>query len=250
MKFNVDQKGYYRVNYPSSDWAAFAEALRDDPSSFTVSDRTSLLGDAFALASAGRLPFATALDLTRYMADKERDLAPWQVVADCLGQLNANLRSTAAADPLKKYMRSLVRQARAELGWEDKGSTERRLMRSQVLQFACQAGDAEALQGAKSMLDDWKAASTSISPNLRSVVYKYGVKEAGQDRTIWDHMLKQYRAEQNAQEKLKLLQGLASTKQEDILRELLELGKDETVVRSQDYFTLLTMITCESCRGR
>ncbi len=60
-------------------------------------------------------------------------------------------------------------------------------------------------------------------------------------------MLTKYKAEQNAQEKLKLLRGLASTDNLDTLKKLLELAKKEDVVRSQDYFTLLTYISGTSC---
>ena len=52
MKFNVGQFGYYRVNYPKEDWAIFGELLMNDPNKLSNSDRTSLLNDAFALATA------------------------------------------------------------------------------------------------------------------------------------------------------------------------------------------------------
>ncbi len=56
---NVDQLGYYRVNYPADDWAAFVDVLlageyADDDSGggdgggvLTLSDRTGLVNDAF-----------------------------------------------------------------------------------------------------------------------------------------------------------------------------------------------------------
>ena len=60
MKFNVGQRGYYRVNYPHEDWEAFGQLLRDDPDALSTSDKTSLINDAFALAQADRLPYSTA----------------------------------------------------------------------------------------------------------------------------------------------------------------------------------------------
>ncbi len=30
MKFNVGQRGYYRVKYPKSDWLGFSALLKDD----------------------------------------------------------------------------------------------------------------------------------------------------------------------------------------------------------------------------
>ena len=46
---NCDQVGYYRVNYPDSDWAAFADALVQDHTAMTVSDRANLINAAMRL---------------------------------------------------------------------------------------------------------------------------------------------------------------------------------------------------------
>jgi len=55
-----------------------------------------------------------------------------------------------------------------------------------------------------------------------------------------------YKEESNAQEKIKLLKGLASTRREDLLCELMQVhAKDEATVRSQDFFTLLAFISSE-----
>ncbi len=87
LKLNVGVRGYYRVNYPEDDWLAFSAALLEaaTPSAVLPAavDRTGLLADAFALAAGGRLSYAVALDLTKYMAEKENDLAPWQVGHFC-----------------------------------------------------------------------------------------------------------------------------------------------------------------------
>ncbi len=72
------------------------------------------------------------------------------------------------------------------------------------------------------------------------------LEKVSADRGVWDWMLEKYKSEQNAQEKLKLLQGLASAESEEILKHLLELAKNEDVVRSQDYFTLLTFMCGET----
>ena len=69
--FSVGQFGYYRVNYPASNWAALAAQLLQDPAALPPMDRASLLNDAFALAESGRLPYSTPLDMTRYLAKEE-----------------------------------------------------------------------------------------------------------------------------------------------------------------------------------
>jgi hypothetical protein len=64
MKFNVGQYGYYRVNYPAEDWQRLGQLLLDDHVVLSVSDRASLINDAFNLAKGGRLPFSQALQVS------------------------------------------------------------------------------------------------------------------------------------------------------------------------------------------
>ena len=83
---------------------------------------------------------------------------------------------------------------------------------------------------------------TEIKPDLREIVYSYGMRAEG-NQEVWKWMLDKYKVESNAQEKLKLLRGLTSIGEPWILSHLLELAKDETIIRSQDYFTLLTYMS-------
>ena len=61
MKFNCDQFGYYRVNYPIEEWESLSQLLLEDHQALSVSDRASLINDVFSLAKGGRLPFSQAL---------------------------------------------------------------------------------------------------------------------------------------------------------------------------------------------
>ena len=62
------------------------------------------------------------------------------------------------------------------------------------------------------------------------------------DASSWNVMLERYKTETNAQEKRKLLVGLASSNKAWILNHFVKLAANETIVRSQDYFTALRYI--------
>ena len=51
--------------------------------------------------------------------------------------------------------------------------------------------------------------------------YRYGIPS---DKAVWDRMLEKYVSETNAQEKSKLLRGLASVKDPWLLYRLIEVG--------------------------
>lgn len=74
MKFNYDQIGYYRVNYPEEQWRNFMENYN----SLSTSDRTHLLEEAFSIAEAGQLSYNIPLEFTKKLT-KERDYTPWSV---------------------------------------------------------------------------------------------------------------------------------------------------------------------------
>lgn len=71
--------------------------------------------------------------------------------------------------------------------------------------------------------------------------HRFGMLHKGDEET-WKTMLKRYQSETNAQEKSKLLQGLAWIDQPWILERFIRLAKNETIVRRQDYFTCLRYI--------
>ena len=63
------------------------------------------------------------------------------------------------------------------------------------------------------------------------------------DPSIWETMFERYLQETNAQEKAKLLYGLAYIKEPWVLHRFINLATNETLIRSQDYFTALSYIS-------
>ena len=49
IKVNVNQSGFYRVNYETDMWLALIRTLRQNHSVFSAADRAGLLDDAFTL---------------------------------------------------------------------------------------------------------------------------------------------------------------------------------------------------------
>ena len=77
---------------------------------------------------------------------------------------------------------------------------------------------------------------------IRSLVYKYGMQNSNNPDS-WEIMFSRYVNEINSQEKSKLLYGLSQVKEPWILERFLGLAKNESNVRSQDYFTVLSYIS-------
>lgn len=69
VKLNVEQYGFYRVQYPDELWQRLTEVAArevDDIPLLPEVEFAGLLGDAWALNDAGIVPVHTFLNLTRY----------------------------------------------------------------------------------------------------------------------------------------------------------------------------------------
>uniref|UniRef100_A0A8C4H6J1 Aminopeptidase n=1 Tax=Dicentrarchus labrax TaxID=13489 RepID=A0A8C4H6J1_DICLA len=245
LKVNNDHIGFYRVNHDNHMWNAISQQLRTNHlvklSSFDAADRSSYIDDVFALARADIIDYGYAFNLTMYLTN-ETDYIVWDRVASSIAYVRNMLSGDDALYPeFQKLFRNHVQAISAQLGWTDEGTQTQRLLRETVLSIACQMGNQEALDEASRIFDQWIAGST-VAVNLRLLVYRYGMKNSGTEEK-WNIMFQRYKDSSLAQEKDKLLYGLASVENVTLLYKLLEATKDESVVRSQDLFTVVRYVS-------
>ncbi|XP_040577104.1 glutamyl aminopeptidase isoform X1 [Lepeophtheirus salmonis] len=243
VKFNVEQRGYYRVNYSPDVWQQFIDLLIKSPSILSVSDKTGLINDAFSLAksTADRLSMKVPLSLIRYL-NIERSLAPWEAAINELYFLNSIFQNVNdIKEGLFSFEKSLIQDLYADLGWNDgSGTHDVKQLRKRVIALACRIGHQDCLSTAKKQFLDWKDSGKEPVPNFKAIVCRYGLPH---DDESWNWLLELYKAEKNAQRRAVLEVGLSSSKNPEILRKFIQMAKDEEIVRRQDYFTLLSVIS-------
>lgn len=245
LKINPDHIGFYRVNYEEETWDWIAETLSSNHTNFSSADRSSFIDDAFALARAQLLDYKTALNLTRYLKSEE-DFLPWERVISAVSYIISMFEDDRELYPLiETYFRSQVKPIADSLGWQDTGSHITKLLRASVLGFACKMGDGEALGKASQLFEAWLNGSESVPVNLRLLVYRYGMQNSGNE-AAWNYTLEQYQKTSLAQEKEKLLYGLASVKDVTLLARYLEMLKDPNIIKTQDVFTVIRYISYNS----
>lgn len=245
LKINPDHIGFYRVNYEVETWDWIAETLSSNHTNFSSADRSSFIDDAFALARAQLLDYKTALNLTRYLKSEE-DFLPWERVISAVSYIISMFEDDRELYPLiETYFRSQVKPIADSLGWQDTGSHITKLLRASILGFACKMGDGEALGNASQLFGAWLKGNESVPVNLRLLVYRYGMQNSGNE-AAWNYTLEQYQKTSLAQEKEKLLYGLASVKDVTLLARYLEMLKDPSIIKTQDVFTVIRYISYNS----
>lgn len=99
---NVNQTGFYRVNYDVKNWEILTQQLLSDHTVFDPKNRAQMLDDSMNLAAARHLSYEIALNVTRYLT-KETDLVPWKSAMSAFEYLNDMFVRTAHFDKLKVY---------------------------------------------------------------------------------------------------------------------------------------------------
>ncbi|XP_065763342.1 glutamyl aminopeptidase isoform X2 [Muntiacus reevesi] len=245
LKINPDHIGFYRVNYEVSTWEWIATNLFLNHMDFSSADRASFIDDAFALARAQLLNYKEALNLTKYLKE-EKEYLPWHRVISAITYIISMFEDDKELYPvIEKYFRDQVKPIADFLGWNDIGDHLTKLLRASVLGLACKMGDSDALNNASQLFQEWLTGTVSLPVNLRLLVYRYGMQNSGNE-TSWNYTLEQYQKTSLAQEKEKLLYGLASVKNVTLLSRYLDLLKDPNLIKTQDVFTVIQYISYNS----
>ncbi|XP_046435909.1 glutamyl aminopeptidase-like isoform X1 [Neodiprion fabricii] len=244
IKLNKDQIGYYRVNYEKAEWMALSNVLQYNHKTFSASDRTHLLEDAFSLADATELDYDIAMDMTAYLVG-ETHFVPWKVAASKLSTINFLLASTDLSTRFRTYVKNLVNSTYEAVTWTvgvDESHVTLRL-RTTILKMACGVGHAQCLTEAGKLFTSWinDPYDNRPHPDVRSLIYYYGMNSVGGEAE-WNTMFDKFVNETDSTEKLKLMYGLAGIKSVWILNKFINLAIDEKYVRSQDYFTCINNI--------
>ncbi|XP_014066097.1 glutamyl aminopeptidase isoform X2 [Salmo salar] len=242
LKINNDHIGFYRVNHHDSMWSTISQQLQTNHKEFDAADRCSYIDDVFALGRADVVDYGNAFNLTKYLTN-ETEYIVWERVSSSIAYVRDMLSDDTVLYPkFQKLFREHVQTISRQLGWDDKGSQRDRLLRETVLGIACQMGDQEMLNEASVLFDQWISGNISVGVNLRLLVYRYGMRNSGTEAK-WNLMFERYKTETLAQEKDKLLYGLASVENITLLFNLLEVSKDESIVRTQDLFTVVQYVS-------
>ena len=88
---NVQETGFYRVNYDADNWNKISATLQTDLSAIHKVNRAQVMNDVFALAQNAMLDYDLALDQTKYLST-ETDYIPWSAGLSGFSYLQLMLR--------------------------------------------------------------------------------------------------------------------------------------------------------------
>ncbi|XP_063229950.1 aminopeptidase N-like [Bacillus rossius redtenbacheri] len=237
--FNNQESGYYRVNYDEENWRRIAAHLGGDGhQSIHVLNRAQLLDDSLNLARAGLLDYKLALDVTRYLS-RETDYLPWTSALNNLAFIDRRLVGSEAHGSFKSYVLGLLRPLYDSVGFEEGAGDPHVtvLTRGHALTWTCRLGLDDCVRRARDSFGAWanstRPAETTISANLKSVVYCTAVANGGEKE--WNFLWERYTNAELAAEKALILTALGCSKTTSTLNSYLQKSITENSgIRKQD----------------
>ncbi|XP_055633119.1 aminopeptidase N-like [Toxorhynchites rutilus septentrionalis] len=214
--FNKQQTGYYRVNYDDQLWYLTIAQLYQNSSVINNINRAQLIDDSLNLARSGRLSYNIALRLLRYLAN-ERDFVPWAAASRNMELLIRLFSGSPQMNLFQRFLRAAINPAFTELGLTTNPMDDlpTRRTRELVSKWACMMGSEKCLnKSASILLESLGTSRTPVDPDLRNVIYCYGLQTASKEifLTVWREM----QASQNQATRAFLIHSLGCTQHDEL----------------------------------
>ncbi|XP_045467172.1 aminopeptidase N-like isoform X3 [Harmonia axyridis] len=230
---NVNQTGYYMVNYDEKIWHALIKDIMNVP----PLTRAQLIGDSMELAKANLLDYDIPLRLIANMAinDKMIMFIPTLVAFNKLSFLSDMLVNTPAFGLFENYHKTIFKDTYEMVDFSNTldDYLSLRIMKT-VLEWSCRSTESRCAIMAHNLYRKWMQGSITIQPNVRHIVYCTAIRQGG--KAEWDFAYHEYKRTNSPTEKNVLLDALGCTKHEWLLSRYLNIVlNDETFsMRIQD----------------
>lgn len=242
IKFNVGMNGYYIVHYEDDGWDALTGLLKGTHTAISSNDRASLINSAFQLVSIGKLPIEKALDLTLYLKH-ETEIMP---VSQGLNELVPMYKLMEKRDmnevetQFKSFLIRLLSDLIDKQTWTDEGSVSERMLRSQLLLFACVRKYEPCVRRADGYFREWKEANGNLSlpDDVTLAVFAVGA----QTTEGWDFLYRKYQSSLSSNEKNQIEFALCTSQNKEKLQWLLDQSFKGDTIKTQEFPGILRAV--------
>ncbi|XP_020781914.1 thyrotropin-releasing hormone-degrading ectoenzyme [Boleophthalmus pectinirostris] len=244
---NINQTGYFRVNYDLQNWKLLIQQLHSNPQIISIGNRAGLIDDAFNLARAGYLPQNIPLQLISYLPE-ESSFLPWHAASRVLYQLDKLLDRTDEYSLFSDYVLKQVASRYHQMGWPSAGpgnegnilqaSYQTEELQRELIMLACSFGNKQCHRQAVAYISDWISSNKNrIPPNIRDIVYCTGVSLMDED--VWEFIWMKFHSSGAVSEKKILLEALTCSDNTFLLNRLLNLSLSSDLVPEQDVIDVI-----------
>ncbi|KAK2581483.1 hypothetical protein KPH14_005149 [Odynerus spinipes] len=218
---NLQQTGYYRVNYDTDNWMKIAKYLdSDDYTKIHPLNRAQIIDDACYMIQTERLDPIVFLEVVKYLRH-ETDYIPWYAAFRALRTFYVYPQFPDGAMFFKPYILKLIDGLLKNVGYDEHPNDDdlTKLKRVEVLEIAGDLGHLESRKIANAKLiahmDDPR--SNEIPSNLNMWVFTNGMRDA--DESLFNKLLDRYKEKPS----LSTLRYLSGVEDPTLVKRLLNL---------------------------
>ena len=245
VKVNPLHTGFYRVQYNEEEWPRFTSAI--ESLELPAADRLGLQGDAYALSQACLIPATQFLTLAQAYHN-EKEYSVWADLCANLRRFNFLLSQEPYHARFQTFGQELLRPIAQKVGWNPipgEGHLQT-LLRSVVLSQLGSFRDQETLSAARHRFERFLKEPSSLSPDLRGVVYNL-TAQAG-DGATHDTLRRLAREATLQEEKVRLHIALTQFQDPALLEKTLDMSLSSEV-RTQDTVGLVGAVAANPKSG-
>lgn len=225
---NIQQNGFYRVNYDAVLWNRIITQLNRDSENIHRLNRAQLIDDSFHLAAAEVIDFKIPLGIMSYL-EKEVEFAPWNSAHRAHIALNRWLSGSKVYQRYQTFMRKNVQTIFNKLGTnvtEDEPRVEG-LARNIAMDIACETQLQPCLTQSTLVLQNSIETRVELPPDVKTSIYCNGIRAA--DASTFFSLQTKMLQSKDAAERKKIIAGLSCTRNEALLISFLFLAINDEI---------------------
>ncbi|XP_059611773.1 aminopeptidase N-like [Phlebotomus argentipes] len=222
--FNIQQTGYYRVNYDNHNWKLLANDLyKGAPYTIGLLNRAQLIDDSFNLAYSDIIQFSVALDIIKYMK-YENEYSVWITAYRHLLTMIRRLEGPSYELYFGRFLQHLTETHFEKLdvfeNLHGKDSVRNTFLRPIIVDLACRSGLGKCLTATRTMVTAEALTGHVLTPLEKpSVYYCHGLKNA--DEKTFQYFWKKLNSLTNEQERIHITTSIGCYHNFDSLYSLL-----------------------------
>lgn len=227
--FNIQQTGFFRINYDSDNWEALITELRDgDFNKIHLLNRAQLIDDSVNLAKAGQLSYNTTFNILKYL-EFETDYIPWLSANNAFTHLLRIFSGQTEYNRLESFIRNITTKVSNEVKLTvDPLKHVDRLSRINTGYLACFSGQKECVAEANSLVMSMILDNVPIYEEIQPLVFCTVAKHSTDDDSIMnllmDHLtILMFSGRTEIDLIYRIITGLGCSTNGDIIKQYLEL---------------------------
>ncbi|XP_072390578.1 aminopeptidase N-like isoform X1 [Diabrotica undecimpunctata] len=172
---NIDETGFYRVNYDTHNWKLLIYQLRTGSNQIPVTTRGQLIDDSFALAEVGLINYTIAFDLVKYLYITEPNYIPWYSALRNMEELREIISNYEYSGLYDNFLLKLVTPMYNELGTETRvfDTQNEKLLRLHIVISACKLRYGKCITWARNIFYQWMKQGDPDTENPIPVDYRF-----------------------------------------------------------------------------